>query len=100
MTETSDLADPDMSNVAFVLMCDPCASEFFPQAQPPRLVDVLGPRDWDGEMRATVVHAACAATFVANGFEIVDPDPDENAGVELYCPYYKWDAAADEWTRS
>ena len=100
MTETSDLADPDMSNVAFVLMCDPCASEFFPQAQPPRLVDVLGPRDWDGEMRATVVHAACAATFVANGFEIVDPDPDENAGVELYCPHYKWDAAADEWTRS
>jgi hypothetical protein len=68
-----------------------------PAAQLPRLADVLGPREWDGEMRAAVVHAACAATFVANGFEIVDPDPDEALGVELYCPHYKWDAAADEW---
>ncbi len=92
--------EPDLSHMAFVFTCDPCAAEFFPQATLPKLADVLGPRDWDGEMRSAVVHAACAADFVANGFEIVDPDPDEYDGVELYCPHYKWDAAADEWTRS
>ena len=99
MTDIRDDAEPDLRNVAFVLMCDPCAGEFFPRAQLPRLADVLGDRDWDwdGEMRYAVVHAACAADFVANGFEIVDPDPDEALGVELYCPHYKWDAAADEW---
>jgi len=92
----TEMAEPDLRNVAFVFTCDPCAAEFFPQTALPRLADVLGPRDWDGEMRGAVVHAACAADFVANGFEIVDPDPDEALGVELYCPHYKWDAAADE----
>lgn len=91
---------PDLSKVAFVFMCDPCAAEYFPRSHPPRLADVLGPRDWDGEMRCAVVHAICSADFVANGFEIVGPDPDENEGVELYCPHYKWDAAADEWRKA
>jgi hypothetical protein len=91
---------PDLSNVAFVFTCDACAAEYFPGATLPRVADVLGSRDWDSEMHSAVVHAACAADFVANGFEIVGPDPGENAGADLYCPHYKWDAAADEWTRS
>jgi hypothetical protein len=41
--------------------------------------------------------AGVLTEFVANGFEIVDPDPDEFLGVELYCPHRKWEAALDEW---
>jgi hypothetical protein len=51
-------------------------------------------------MRSAVVHASCAADFVANGFEIVGADPDDpedNAGPELFCPHYEWDASAEEW---
>jgi hypothetical protein len=103
MTGIHDEAEPDLRNVAFVFMCDPCAAEFFPQAQLPRLADVLGPREWDGEMRSAVVHAACAADFVANGFGIIgadSDDPEDNDGPELYCPHYKWDAAVDEWRKA
>jgi hypothetical protein len=100
LTEIRDAAEPDLRNVAFVFTCDPCAAEFFPQAQLPRVAGVLGPGDWDGEMRSAVVHAACAAYFVANGFEIVGADPDDpedSAGPDLFCPHYKWDEAAEEW---
>jgi hypothetical protein len=103
MTGIHDTAEPDLRNAAFVFMCDPCAAEFFPSARPRRLADVLGPGDWDGEMRSAVVHPACAADFVANGFEIVgaDPeDPEDNSGPDLYCPHYKWDAAAGQWKKA
>jgi hypothetical protein len=99
MTDMRDVAEPDLSNVAFIFTCDRCAGEFFPDTQLPKIAEVLGDRDWgwDGEMRSAVVHAACTAGFMANGFEIVDPVPDPALGLELYCPHHKWDAALDEW---
>lgn len=100
MAGIPDIAEPDLSKVAFVFMCDPCAADYFPQKPLPRVGDILVRGGWDSEMRSAAVHSSCAADFVANGFEIVDPDPDENDGLELYCAHYKWDAAADEWRKA
>jgi hypothetical protein len=96
MNEIPDLAEPDLSSVAFVLMCDPCA-QTYPEGPPPRLDDVFGPRGWHGELRCGVVPAILVSDLKAAGFEIVDPDPDPALGLDLYCPHCKWDAALDEW---
>lgn len=89
---------PDLSRVAFVFTCDPCAAEHFPHAELPRVAAVLGPRDWIGHLRCAVIHATHTARLTTSGFEVADPDPDEKDGIELWCPHSKWDAALDEWT--
>lgn len=92
-------AEPDLSNVVFVLMCDPCA-QTYPGGPPPRLADVLGPRGWDGQMRCAVMPWILLPDLRDAGFETADLAPDENEGVELYCPHLKWDAALDEWRKA
>lgn len=89
---------PDLRNTAVIFTCDLCAAEFFPNPLP-TVGELFGPDHSNPEMHPAIVHAACAADFVANGFEIVG-EPEDDEGPELFCPHYKWDAAADEWKKA
>ena len=49
-----------------IFACDLCAAEFFPK--PPGRLSELG-IDKPGDPHVAIVHASCAADFIANSFD-------------------------------
>lgn len=65
---------------AVVFCCGPCAGEFFPE--PPAQMN-----DRPGKPHVAIVHASCAADFVANGFDIVPGIVEGTDEPGLFCPH-------------
>lgn len=78
-----------MSATAVIFTCDACAAEYFP-APPPRVSD--HGLDQPGDPHIAIVHASCAADFVANGFDLVPGIVQGRDDPGLFCPHLAEDA--------
>lgn len=80
-------AAPPPASIAIVFTCDDCALEYFPRNTPPRL-SAIG-IDYPNDPCGAMVHAACAAEFVANGFDLIPNfgDWEGCTDIGLFCPH-------------
>jgi len=72
------------SATAIIFTCGDCAAEFFPK--PPGRLSDLGISQ-PGDPHAAIVHASCAADFVANGFDLVPGIVEGTNEPGLFCPH-------------
>jgi hypothetical protein len=77
-TETTPAA------TALIFTCDTCAPEYFPQGA--SRLSQMG-IDYPGDPHGAIVHAACAADFIANGFDLVPDFVEGTSEPGLFCPH-------------
>jgi hypothetical protein len=81
------------ATTALVFTCDPCAAEYFPQGI--AKLSEIG-IDYPDDPHGAIVHAPCAADFVANGFELIPDFVEGTNDIGLFCPHLQYDEDVQE----